>query len=229
MKKLFILHGALGAKSQFDALSQKLNTYFEVEILEFEGHGSTALVNAFSIQNFANQLDDVLSKLDEKPVIFGYSMGGYVALKYGSEHTDKIEKLVTLGTKFEWNEASSQREAGQLNAEKIEEKVPSFARYLKQLHGASGWKILLENTANMMLAMGKQPPLNESNFARIEFPVELLRGSEDLMVTAAETIAVAEKLTHANYQEIQGWKHPIDRIPVEELAQVLIQKFSYEN
>ncbi len=47
MKDLLLLHGALGAKSQFDKLADLLCTTYIVHALNFEGHGGAGEVETF--------------------------------------------------------------------------------------------------------------------------------------------------------------------------------------
>jgi pimeloyl-ACP methyl ester carboxylesterase len=227
MKNLIILHGALGAKIQFEELIPQLTPHFNVHTLDFDGHGSKSAVEGdFSIELFTQNLKEYMLEHEiHKPLIFGYSMGGYVALKLEGFEARSFEKVVTLGTKFDWNPVSSQKEADLLNPEKIEEKVPAFAAYLKSLHGENEWKMVLQNTAKMMLGLGKNPSLKPYDFHHIQIPVQLLRGSEDTMVSKAETKNVQELLANGKFQEIAGWQHPIDRIPTNELAQELLRLY----
>lgn len=227
MKNLIILHGALGAKIQFEQLIPQLTAHFNVYTFDFDGHGSkSGSEEEFSIELFAQNLKDFLQHNQiHKPLIFGYSMGGYVALKLESLEANTFERIVTLGTKFDWNPESSEKEAGMLNAEKIEEKVPAFANYLKSLHGENKWKTVVQNTAKMMLELGRKPSLRPYDFHHIQIPVQLLRGSKDSMVTKEETINVQELLANANYEEMPDWVHPINQVSPEELAQQLLRVY----
>lgn len=227
MKNLIILHGALGAKSQFEQLVTKLTPHFIIHTLDFDGHGSKSRSEEeFSIELFAKNLKDFLEENElHRPLVFGYSMGGYVALKLESFEAKTFEQIVTLGTKFDWNPESSEKEAGMLNPEKIEEKVPDFANYLKSLHGEKEWKAVVEKTAKMMLKLGKKPSLRPYDFHHIQISVQLLRGSKDTMVTQSETKNVQELLANARYQEVIDWVHPINQVSSEELAQELLSVY----
>ncbi|WP_294670483.1 alpha/beta hydrolase [uncultured Fluviicola sp.] len=227
MKNLIILHGALGAKSQFEQLASQLSEHFHVYTLEFDGHGTKSTGAAdFSIELFAQNLKDFMQQNDiQKPMIFGYSMGGYVALKLESLNPGSMEKLVTLGTKFDWNPESAEKEAKMLNAEKIEEKVPSFVAYLKSLHGENSWRTVLQATAKMMLELGNKPALKSYDFHHIQVPVHLLRGEKDAMVTKEETAEVQHLLRNGSYTEIADWLHPINLVPSDQLAQQLLSLY----
>lgn len=228
MKNLIILHGALGAKIQLEELIPKLAPHFNVHTFDFDGHGTKSDTEGdFSIERFAQNLKNFMEQHEiQKPLVFGYSMGGYVALRLESlETTRTFEKVVTLGTKFDWNKEGSEKEAELLNAGKIEEKVPAYASYLKSLHGEKQWKTVLEKTAKMMLELGKKPSLRPYDFHHIQIPVHLLRGSLDTMVTEDETTNVQELLANGTFHQIPDWKHPIDKIPTEDLAQELLRLY----
>lgn len=224
MKNLIILHGALGAKSQFEQLIAQLTNHFTVYTLDFPGHGTKSGDEIdFSIELFARDLKDFMEQNElEKPLVFGYSMGGYVAIKLESLEANSFEKILTLGTKFNWNPESAEKEAKMLHAEKIEEKVPAFASYLKSLHGENEWKILLQKTAKMMLELGNNPALKAYDFHQVQIPVLLLRGEKDAMVTREETNEVQRLLGNGNYLEIADWQHPVNLVSPMELAQQVL-------
>ncbi len=228
MKNLIILHGALGAQSQFEQLVSQLKEQLNIYTLDFNGHGTKSDIGEvdFSIEGFARELKQFMQQNNiRKPLIFGYSMGGYVALKLESQEANSFEKIVTLGTKFDWNPESAEKEAKMLNAEKIEEKVPAFANYLKTLHGEDAWKVLLQRTAKMMLELGSKPALNSTDFGNIHIPVRLLLGEKDAMVTQAETKQVKELLANSSFEVIPDWVHPINQVPSNQLAQQLLSSY----
>lgn len=222
-KQLLILHGALGAKSQFSELISALKETYEVYSVDFDGHGKNdGYAGAYSIDHFAEQTHATLRALGwEKPLVFGYSMGGYVALKLEALHPGTFERIITLGTKFNWNPESAHQEAGMLDPEKMLEKVASFVVYLKSLHGDNHWKSVVERTAKMMLEMGNHPPVTAEILQSIGIPVTCLRGANDQMVHEEETLWAVNAMQNAHYTEVPEWKHPIDRIPVGELVEKL--------
>lgn len=220
MKPIIVLHGALGAKTQLEPLMNALSPLYKVHSLNFEGHGGRPAEGDFSIERFATNLKDYLDEheLSGCPV-FGYSMGGYVALKLESQHPGTFSKIVTLGTKFGWTPEVAAKETAMLNSEKIEEKVPKFAAALAALHAPLDWKEMMRNTAEMMHNLGTKPALSPEDFARIRIPVSLLLGSEDVMVTKEETQAVLAQLSNADFTVVEGWQHPIERVDASQLVE----------
>lgn len=225
-KQLLLLHGALGSASQFDSVKNVLKDNFEVYTLNFEGHGGRESDNDFSIALFAK---NVISFLDKKNIddisIFGYSMGGYVALYLALTEPKRIISIVTLGTKFNWSLESAHREVKMLNPNKIEEKVPRFAEYLKHLHIPLDWKLLMQKTADMMLSIANGKKLKDSDFIKINHEVVIGIGSLDNMVTLEESEHVTNLMTNSQLVKVEGVPHPIDKINTEQLILYITEAF----
>ncbi len=217
MQNLLFLHGAIGSSKQFDALLPLLKEKFYVSTLNFSGHGGTSIpTGEFCIELFAQ---DVLNYLNGNNIqtidIFGYSMGGYVGLYLAKHHPERVGKVFTLATKFNWTVESATKEVAMLNAEKIEAKVPAFAKALQQMHGAENWKIVLSKTAEMMVALGNQPTLGLNDFAGIEHSVLVSVGDKDTMVSLEETISVYRQLKNADLLVLPQTQHPFEKVNPE--------------
>ena len=115
-------------------------------------------------------------------------MGGYVALYLAKHHPEKIESVITLATKFQWDNDIAAKEIKMLQPLVIEEKLPKFALQLAERHHPADWKMVLEKTADMLVEMGKQNPLQPTDFKSIQCPVLLMLGDRDKMVSLAETV-----------------------------------------
>lgn len=218
MKHLILLHGAIGSKDQFEKLEQKLEDY-SVHSLNFSGHGlSEFYYPEFSVQSFAEQ---VISYMDsrgiEKTNFFGYSMGGYVALYIARYYSDRVERVMTLATKFDWNPSVAEKEIKMLDPALLEERFPDFARVLVQRHGEKKWKLLLERTARLMIALGDEPVLAESDFPGIENPIRIGVGDKDKMVTIEETLNIFRHLKNGSFYVMPDTKHPLESVDTDRL------------
>src|SRR5690606_24344812 len=117
---LLLLHGALGSSEQFLPLQEILSSDREVFTMDFEGHGKSESKGNFTIELFTQNVIDFLKENKILKVdIFGYSMGGYVALNLASNYTDLAGKIITLGTKFDWPTAFAEKEIKMLNPHQI--------------------------------------------------------------------------------------------------------------
>jgi pimeloyl-ACP methyl ester carboxylesterase len=227
MHPVLLLHGALGSKTQLDPLKASLEASGKVVYsLNFSGHSGETFRDPFSIETFA---EDVLCFQKENQLkvtdIFGYSMGGYVALWLAHKHPECAGKIVTLGTKFDWTPESAEKEVKKVNPEKIEEKVPAFARILQQRHAPNDWKELLHKTAALMTGMGIKPLLTTEVLQTIQHEVSILLGDLDDMADLMFSKKVAEVLPRGKFSSLEKTPHPIERADVRFLHRILAEKF----
>lgn len=226
MKELILVHGALGSKNQFTELKKILDSHFEMHTFDFSGHGGKSCDQPFSIDLFKEDLKIYMENHAlEKADIFGYSMGGYVALKLALEHPEKIGRIMTLGTKLDWNPASAAKEMKMLDWKKMQEKIPRFVEILKKDNHPNDWRELVEKTAKMIHGLGNGKAVPMQAFSKLENPVLAAIGSEDNMVTKEETKTLSKILPQGEFLEIGGFKHPIDTVDKQELGKIIIEYF----
>jgi pimeloyl-ACP methyl ester carboxylesterase len=114
---LVLLHGGLfDIEQQFGALIPELAAGRRIIAVDFQGHGRTNDINRpFSAAAFAG---DVLGVLDHLGItradIFGFSVGGAVALDLAIDHPDRVGRIIVSSTSFA---ASGMR--GSENAEAV--------------------------------------------------------------------------------------------------------------
>ncbi|HTL82074.1 MAG TPA: alpha/beta fold hydrolase [Bacteroidia bacterium] len=224
-RKTILLHGAVGSSDQLLFLVQELkNSGYGVFCFEFPGHGKTGIFSDhFSIEGFADALKMWMNESDLKGAeVFGYSMGGFVALYLAALYPEYFSRITTLGTKFDWTEEIAEKEVKMLDAEKIAEKVPAFAKELESRHTAIGWRKNLELTSAMMRSLGKKNVLTEKEFAQIKIPVCILLGDSDKMVTREESENAAGKIHGAEFMLLENTPHPIEKVNIAALMKVLV-------
>ena len=226
MKTIILLHGALGISAELSLIEEQLTTKgFVVHALNFPGHGGTELPEIFSIPSFAEFVKQYIETNSLSPVtIFGYSMGGYVAVYLAKHHPQLVNKVITLATKFHWDESVAAAETKRLQPEVIEAKVPQFAFALQQKHGLNVWKDVVLKTGVMLEGLGKENALKPDDYSSIATPCLLLLGDRDKMVTLGETLSVFKQLPAAQLGILPGTPHPIEHVNAEVLS-LLIKKF----
>ena len=226
-QSLILLHGAVGSKNQFEKLESLLLNTFNVHSFNFEGHGGRMASEKYSMDLFSQNLLQFMDENSlEKSHIFGYSMGGYVALVFAKEHPERINRIMTLGTKFDWTPESAEKETKMLNPEKIEAKVPRFAKMLEERHQPLDWKNVLNQTAQMMLDLGNGKAFTSNQFATIQNEVFITIGENDNMVTFEEGEAIANVLSNGTIKKIEGFPHPIEKVDFQKLAELIIEFFN---
>lgn len=223
MKTILLLHGALGAASVMEPLAERLYSVgFDAQLLNFSGHGGSPFAEDFGIEQFTTEVLGFLDKNGiEKVDIFGYSMGGYVALYLASLHPERVGRIVTLATKFDWTPEGAEREVRMLDPEKIEAKVPAFAAQLRERHAPNDWKELLRKTAGMMLELGQRPLLSTDVLSKIKQPTLVCLGDSDQMVSQEETKHAAAALPHGHLQILEQTPHPFEKVDTAAFASIL--------
>jgi pimeloyl-ACP methyl ester carboxylesterase len=220
MQHLLLLHGAIGDKSQLIPLADSLQGKYIIHSVNFNGHGGQPFSDAdFSIELFGNE---VLKYLQENNIqnvsVFGYSMGGYVAMWLALRHPAGINKIITLGTKFYWDEAVAAKEVKMLDADTIQQKVPAFAEQLMKRHAPNDWRKLLDRTKVLLLQLGKKNALQLADYALLKVPCLLLLGDKDKMVTLKETEDVYKQLPNALMKILPDTAHAIEQVDVQVIA-----------
>ncbi len=224
MENLIIIHGAIGASDQMVPLGNLLKDHFIINNLEFSGHGKRSTLEMdFSMELFMNDLKNILDELGQAH-IFGYSMGGFVALLSSASGETRISSITTLGTKLKWNDEIALKECRMLDPHKIEDKVPAFAKILADRHGPKRWNQVMDKTRNLLTILGQSQPVNEKSMKDVHCPVFLILGDHDEMVTLEETNEVEEWIPNSQFSILENSGHPIEKVALPELANK-IKKF----
>lgn len=214
---LIVLHGALGSAHQFQPL---LQTFPQSRVLEFYGHGAQQPPSGMpTIDGYVQQLEELLETQEQPCSVFGYSMGGYVAILLALRRPELFRSILTLGTKLEWTPAIAVAEAAKLNPVVIQQKVPAFAQDLARRHGENRWTALLAETSALMSDLGANPRITPEVVEHAGVPIRLCVGDRDEMVSIEETLAVyrglqrGERGNQHQFAVIPGLRHPIEKAP----------------
>ena len=218
---LILLHGALGDARQMKPVAELLPSEIPYYIVEFSGHGQSADIETYSIRHFA---DDVIHLMDTRGVrtadVFGYSLGGYIAIQAAALYPDRFRRIMTLGTKFDWTPQSAASEVRMLDPGTIHQNVPSFAALLKKRHGAR-WPDVCGKTAEMLVRLGDGEAM-QLGPDLLSHPVQMCVGELDTMAGVEQTKMAAEALPGASFHLLPGVKHPIEKIDLQILAAVIL-------
>jgi pimeloyl-ACP methyl ester carboxylesterase len=225
MKTLLLLPGALGDSTQFGPLKALLNNDFEVICPDYPGHGQQAFLETpLCIPALSEWLLGVLKNQTHPVAVFGYSLGGYLALYTALQHPQKFDSILTLATKFDWKPEQAAAEAKFLQLETLQAKSAAFLQKLESAHGKIAVPQLLKETAQLMLALGDKPLLNSTNLSNISIPVAIGVGDRDRMVGLDESYKAFKALPNGQFYVLPSTKHPFESV---NLAQLHFQILSF--
>lgn len=215
---VLILHGALQTHETLEPLCEMLRGDFNCHSIELPHHGKgEQSERSFSIDAFSNVLSDYMRNRGiEQADLFGYSMGGYIGVWLAAKHPARVRKIFTLGTKFLWTEEYAQKEIRRLDPQVIEQKVPAFARELKDRH--ADWKKLLQQTATLMQDLGNRNLLNAEELSNVTHKVKVAWGDRDQTVSEEEQREVTKLLRNSERLILTDTGHPWEQVRLEQLA-----------
>ena len=227
MPDVILIHGALGAIDQLAPLAGALSLRSSVHRLELAGHGSTPSSAPYSTQGFVTNVRTFMAEKGiERASLFGYSMGGYVALSLAVASPELVACVATLGTKLAWSPEVAAKEKSRLHAPTIRAKVPRFADALEKRHAnAGGWELMLTRTAEYMTSLGVHSELDSNELARLRQPVRVMVGDRDNVVTIEETRDASRAMSGGQLAVLPDTPHPVEQVRLPLLAAHLNELF----
>lgn len=216
---LLLLHGALGSALQLKPLQERMGGI----AIDLTGHGGREIpAGGLTFDHFIADIDRAFAEQNWNSAhLFGYSMGGYAALLYAAKHPERVESIVTVGTKLLWTDEGLQKELRKLDPDMIKAKVPAFANALAEVHGADRWRDVVRAIAKSMSDLAAAPLLRTEVCSRIECQVLLCVGDNDTTAVPHDTRIFASGLKRANVEVLRNTRHPFEEVDLDELGKTL--------
>ena len=207
---LVLVHGGPGSfdHSYFKPWFARLAVRMQVVYLDLRGHGRSTWGDA-ATWTFETCADDVRAFCDalgiERPIVLGHSMGGFIAILYGSRHPGHAGGLILLSTfaRFDLDRLVEgfRREAG--------DEVAALAR-----RDYAGEDITDDEGARVFAAFGPRVPSEEELARRIKNPEVNRRGGKLLM--ELDLLAELPKITSPTLVCV-GSKDPLMATAADEI------------
>lgn len=98
---LVLIHGAWASHEWWKEQIKGLSASYRVYAMDLRGHGlSCNLEGPSSIEEFSRDLQSlILSENIERPVLVGWSMGGFIAMRYFMDHQKSRGALALIGAR----------------------------------------------------------------------------------------------------------------------------------
>ncbi len=90
---LVLFHGFLGNKGDLEEITEKIKNRYSLLFLDLPGHGETRIKNFSSTPDLFKKLSEFISLFDKSPHLYGYSMGGRVALHLALNYLFSVQSL----------------------------------------------------------------------------------------------------------------------------------------
>ena len=248
---LLVLHGFTGCAEAMDPVVEPLSRHWRVLAPDLLGHGESEAprdIEPYSMQRCCAQLAALLDAAGARPAhVFGYSMGGRVALALAVQRPDCVRSLALLGASAGLAEPAERRARRRADAELAavieRDGVASFARRwaelplfasqqhtLSETQRAALQRQRLRNRARGLagslrgLGTGSQPPLHPS-LGALDLPVWLGHGALDAKF-AAIAADLASRIPEAERCALPAAGHAAHLENPAALARELVRFFS---
>ena len=203
-KPLLLIHGGALTGDSWQPYLAAFAKHFRVITPDSRGHGRTTNpTGSMSFGLLAADMVALAQALDlQRPLIYGYSDGGQVALEIGMRYPDLPGALVVGGAHLELTEGSRKwvrsilgdAQSPDVDTELFERENPDFAAMLQRDHGPDKWQTLLKQIKPMWNARLNYTP---DDFARVVAPTLVLVGDRDGFVPVEDAVEMYRLLPKA--------------------------------
>lgn len=217
---MILIHGKGYSKENMDRVFDYYKARCHVVSYDVRGHGESDKPDAFTLNDDADDLIALARDMNlDRPIVIGFSMGSYIALKAAEKHPNLFSKLVLIGTKGGGATSSTQRvqqdaQASGMTKEEIGEQMvrrvfapqvsfEEIAAFDREI--ASRVKLTEAQQATITRSMQNFDLLTDADKATV--PVLALTGEYDGLNPPAEGKKVADALPDARFEVIPNAGH----------------------
>jgi pimeloyl-ACP methyl ester carboxylesterase len=174
-----LLHGGLGSGDMFAPILPDLIKTRRVITVDLQAHGRTADIDR--PLRWETLADDLAAFIDEiglvRPDVFGYSLGGEVALRFAIDHPDAFRRLVLLSCSYTRDGWFPEVRAGfdAMGAGLADFAVPVRDAYTAIAPRPQDFAVLLDKVGDLL----RQPYDWGAEIERIDAPVMLAFADAD--------------------------------------------------
>lgn len=209
-----LIHGAAGSRDELAPLEAVLPPGLRGWRFNLLGHGGRPLPSRFGIFEMVDDLADQMATAGiGKAVLFGYSLGGFLALHHALRHPDQVAGVCTLGSQYIWDEASLAHAAAILDPERLKRVGSDDPSWVQDLY------ICFRRIRDQ--GNSHEAALREDHLSRLHCPVLAINGNADPLVSVDSTIRHAQLIPNHQFAIYNGAAHPPDALPFALLAEEL--------
>ena len=99
-RDMILIHGRTLSKEDMDPLFQRYKNQYNVVSYDVRGHGKTESSGEFTLDDLSDDLVGLMSVYHlENPIVIGFSMGSYIALRTAERNPNLFSGIVLIGTR----------------------------------------------------------------------------------------------------------------------------------
>lgn len=194
---LILLHGNGEDHTIFEKAIPLLENYFTVYAIDSRGHGKSSGVSELHYEELAGDIYEFICQLQlEKPIVYGFSDGGIVALLLEINHPNLLSQMVISGVNTQ----------------------PDGIK--------AGWLFLFKlayffTKSSQMKLMITEPDISMEMLKKIQIPVAVTAGSKDV-IKLSHICEISETIPKSTLEIFKGETHDSYVIGSEKIAEYII-------
>lgn len=201
----------------------ELSTQIRIVTYDIRGFGNTESGEAdYSMELFAEDLISLIQHLKiQNPILCGFSMGGYIALQAASRIPDILKGLILHDTQCQSdNEDAKKQRYDSINSLKVNGVIGYANTFttkmiteesLKNTELVAWLKTTIQRNTVSQLSKTLISLAERHDTCNIcesfKFPIHIIRGDSDSIISEEKTLFMLQKMNHANYTQIKNAGH----------------------
>lgn len=132
---LVLLHGFMGSGRNFEHLTGPMSRFCMPVTVDLLGHGRTEGSNdpnRFAAKRQVADLHQIIGNLEGSPWLYGYSMGGRLALQYALAHQERLRGVILESTHPGLESESDRQKRRELDEERAQRIQSDFPKFLEE-------------------------------------------------------------------------------------------------
>ncbi len=238
-KPILCIHGITANCRCWDVMASNLSSDHRVIAMDLRGRGrSESPDSGYSIEHHCKDILAILNDLGlEKAVLMGHSLGAFIALAFGAQHPDRVDRIILVDGGGKLSEIQMVKVCAGIkpSLDRLGRIFPSFEEYLNLMKTApflKEWTPALEtyyqyeieavdggvrsslNPAHIQEERENLGKMDVSQFyEKISCPMLILRATDgmvaedDLLLPRDVVDTMVQKIPHARYVDIPGTNH----------------------
>ncbi|MET0271338.1 MAG: alpha/beta fold hydrolase [Sphingomonas sp.] len=220
---LVLLHGANGSAEEMRPLAERMPAGITVFRPDWLGHGGRpAPDDDYGVDTIIADLELLLDAAGiGRCFLFGYSIGGYLALVLASRRPERARGVATLAARHVWHPHAVAHLVHLATPERLTRPGNPRAAELAAIHHPTDWTRVNAANRRLFASLQTEGALNDAAVRAIAAPGLVLNATADPLVPVAESHALAACFRTWRLGLFPGSAHPFRDAPLDDIATVL--------